>query len=487
MPTYPPRGTDPYDVALRTFMDGSYVHSAAVASGTGIDPTGVADSSAAIQALIDGLGANGGRVVLPQGIYLLNTGLSTTAPNVEICGEGGQGQDAGVGRGATRLHYAGSGVAFTFNAPASSTIYRGPVLRNLAISGTSSATMAVRFNRTNNWRVENVTISEFSGAAATAFLSDGTGNVNQYGTIANLVVSACTNGIDLVLSNGVRIFGGYLQGFHGAIVAGSFGIRHQSGDTLRVYGTDVQAYARLVDIQTVTNDELYGLRGEDWTVAASSALRIAGANCAVFGGSLNNTLNGSTGTAIEVTAAATNTYLRPANIATGTTVPPVTDAGTNTNLQHPGRTTFAKATRGGTNITVNSVTYIALDAALDLTLTGCLTGEWIEVNLSMQVNNEAVALVCDAQTIVSGSPVNGIGQQNSGTPLPTSGIQAWLGPASAIAGIGGSVLYQLQAGDIVAGAVTLRVMVRTISAVNKTVLSGAANPIIFWARNHGRG
>lgn len=297
------------DAALK----GIYLSATKVATGSGIDPTGSADSSAAVQALLDAMPATGGRLVIPENATIkLATGLVTNVPNLEIVGGGGRGQDTTVGAGSARLHYTGTGDAFVFNSAAASTVFRGPVIRNLMISGTSSATgAAIRIKRTNNFILENVAVADFS--AGTALVSDGTGNVNQYATLNNFQASRCLNGIDAILNNGLRLIGGYLQGNPHPIATGSYGIRMRGGgDTLRLFGMDVQGFDILCDLQSGAGNDLIGFRGEDWTTAG---IKIATAGASVLGGSLNNTLNSGVGIGIWCTSAATRPLLFPANLA----------------------------------------------------------------------------------------------------------------------------------------------------------------------------
>lgn len=54
----------------------------------GADPTGVADSRAAIQAAIDALGARGGTVYFPPGTYVINSKLTMAADNIQLLGAG---------------------------------------------------------------------------------------------------------------------------------------------------------------------------------------------------------------------------------------------------------------------------------------------------------------------------------------------------------------------------------------------------------------
>lgn len=501
MPTWPARGTQPWDPDLKTYIDGTLGNLAApvsVASGTGIDPTGATDSSAALQALLDAMPATGGRLHFPAppagGYYKIATGLTTSCPNLEITGEGGHGHNITVGPGATRLHYTGTGWAFTYNPAGSSTVFRGPEFSNLHVTGTSSGTGGIRIKRTNNIVFRDVAVSDFS--AGTAIQLDGTGDICQYARIDQPLVSGVKVGLDLIACNGIQIYGGMIEGIHGSLAAGSIGIKTSGGgDTLRLFGTDVQSFERLVDLTSTPGrgNELHGLRGEDWSTSAS-AVRIASTGTAMFGGTLNNTLNGATGVALETTATAADAFLRPGSITTGTSTMPVTDAGTNTDLRFPGQTRFQRKARGGTNLTIASTqtSFAAFDsgsaALFDLVFTGVVPGDWLEIGCSFQVSNEAVQLQVDAQTMVTlGTAVNSVGQQDGVTPLPSAGVMAWLAQPSVTTNVGGSVFYQVVAADIATnGTCTVRPVCRVASATARTIFSGGANPILWFGRNHGK-
>lgn len=84
-----------------TTDSGTYVP-ALVMTGTGIDPTGVADSTAAIQAKINVALARDDKVCyIPGGVYRLNSGLTI-----------GGGARPGT-NGGTELHFYGTGTVFT--------------------------------------------------------------------------------------------------------------------------------------------------------------------------------------------------------------------------------------------------------------------------------------------------------------------------------------------------------------------------------------
>jgi hypothetical protein len=299
---------------------------------------GVTNDSTAIQSALNALPATGGTVYFPAGTYIINTGLTSSLNSITLAGAGNRGQDTTVAFGATRLHYTGSGDAFVFNSAATGTLFGGPVIRDLHLSGTAAGACGIRIKRSNNWILENVSVSNFT--AGVAFVSDGTGNVNQYGTLDNFQAARCLNGMDLILNNGLRLIGGYVQGVHPA-ATGSYGIRVSGGgDTLRLFGTDVQAFDILVDLQSTVGAgaELHGFRGEDWTTAG---VKIACTNAAMFGGSLNNTLASNVGIGVWCTSTASKPIIMTTNLAALTTAVQ-DDSGTATVL-NSGNLTIAGA------------------------------------------------------------------------------------------------------------------------------------------------
>lgn len=56
----------------------------------GADPTGVTDSTSAIQAAIDAVPAQGGTVYIPAGLYLVNSTITVAESFVNVVGDGGQ-------------------------------------------------------------------------------------------------------------------------------------------------------------------------------------------------------------------------------------------------------------------------------------------------------------------------------------------------------------------------------------------------------------
>jgi hypothetical protein len=141
---------------------------------------------------------------------------------------------------------------------------------------------------------------------------------------------------------------------------------------------------------------------------------------------------------------------------------------------------FSQRTAG--SLTANSTSWANLDTGLDLTL-AVQVGDVIECGVSFQTENEASTLRLDVGTLVSAAIVNYFG--GAVDPGSNYGVSGWTAPGGIAASVSGSVMKTIVAGDISAGAVTLRLRYRTDSAANKTVHGVAARPFQFWAKNLG--
>lgn len=141
---------------------------------------------------------------------------------------------------------------------------------------------------------------------------------------------------------------------------------------------------------------------------------------------------------------------------------------------------FDFKTRSSANVTVNGTAYADLDTGLDIVLTAA-SGDVIEVSAAGRWATENVQAYMDVATIVSGSPVNYV----SGSGSTGEGVQSWQGYGNANTNIAGTVMYTLVSGDISSGTVTLRLRVRTLTAANKTFVSGSTNVFKWSAKNYG--
>lgn len=142
------------------------------------------------------------------------------------------------------------------------------------------------------------------------------------------------------------------------------------------------------------------------------------------------------------------------------------------------RAAVARLTSG--NLTLANTSWTSVDTTTDLVLTAT-AGEWVEVSLAALVTTEdANRLFFDAVTVVSSSPVNAVsGQSVSGSRY---GVPNWFMASMYKGPLGGSVLYQLQAGDISGGQVRLRLQYSTDNITARTVQAttgSSGQPLIF--------
>jgi hypothetical protein len=157
---------------------------------------------------------------------------------------------------------------------------------------------------------------------------------------------------------------------------------------------------------------------------------------------------------------------------------------------------IAQATRHGSgqSVTISSGTLVAIDStgALDVTVSGYVA-DWIEVGLNAQTasltSTNIAQLAFDVATYVSAAPVNYL---SSGTATAaTSGVGGWFATNTTVSSpLFGSVFYRLQAADLSANTVTVRLYAKFVSGTGVTSRAVDADstsncPLVFWVKNHG--
>ena len=132
----------------------------------GADPSGVADSTQAIQAAIDAAQAltNSPTISIPAGEYKITDTLTITRSNISIVGESspsrGPGSDStGTTRGST-LRYSGTGTAVLIGvAPdVNGTFIDGIIFANLRIEVDNTTQCALRVWTSSNGLFSNIAI-----------------------------------------------------------------------------------------------------------------------------------------------------------------------------------------------------------------------------------------------------------------------------------------------------------------------------------------
>jgi hypothetical protein len=142
------------------------------------------------------------------------------------------------------------------------------------------------------------------------------------------------------------------------------------------------------------------------------------------------------------------------------------------------------------NITLTGTTswsnLTTIGTAGDLVLAAA-TGDVVEVCVSMLVGNEAVNLGFDAVTVVGGTVTNSFALNGPAAAAYTgnNGYSAWWNAGGVIYPVGGSAFYKLVSGDISSSTVTVRIRYAMAAATNRLLYAASANPLGFFARNHG--
>lgn len=155
----------------------------------GADPTGVADSSSAIQAAINSVATDdlpnvGNRIFFPAGIYKIGTALTVPAST--------QGYNLeGAGGRATVLKYTGSGVALTVGTTAADTQGIRIAHMNFELGSASSGAGAVQYRRVTFGSMEDILVTGRTSAPdlGTAIFIDGTGSASYNVLLDNVEIT----------------------------------------------------------------------------------------------------------------------------------------------------------------------------------------------------------------------------------------------------------------------------------------------------------
>jgi hypothetical protein len=133
------------------------------------------------------------------------------------------------------------------------------------------------------------------------------------------------------------------------------------------------------------------------------------------------------------------------------------------------------------NVQVTSTSWANVDTATDITFSNVNVGDIIEASLSTMwtpATNTTAYGILDVATIVSGSPVNYFGASGG---VSDFGVSGWIGAPNLISPVSGSISYVVQAGDLSAGSITLRLRCRVdvASSNHKDLFAVAADPLQF--------
>lgn len=191
---------------------------------------GIADDTSIIQSAIESLGASGGTVFLPDGIYKTTTTI-IIPKYVKVRGSSSRG---------TIIHYYGTGTAVNLK-------YNNPNigLETIQIERKNAnkvGTVGVLLESSLFCTLKDVRALDFE----TGYKVDGKDLWCASNIFYNLFALRCTNGIHITANTGKQsnhniFFGGYIVGELPQVV-GSKGVIIERGDSNRFYGTAVEDY-----------------------------------------------------------------------------------------------------------------------------------------------------------------------------------------------------------------------------------------------------
>jgi hypothetical protein len=136
--------------------------------------------------------------------------------------------------------------------------------------------------------------------------------------------------------------------------------------------------------------------------------------------------------------------------------------------------------RSAGNIPVETQTWLDLPMTADPSVPAA-PGDLLEINLSAFAGSEPNWLYLDVVTVVAGAAVNYVSRQLPlGPPESSSGVPGWVCPPNggSFQPISGSVFYTVQAGDLAAGRVAVRLVGRLENATPARTFygGGGLNP-----------
>lgn len=194
----------------------------------GADPTGVSDSTAAIQAAINVAASIGGAVFFPSGIYLISSSLTNSANGVSLIGVNG----TAIWNGVTTVYQAGSVIIKKSTMTTDAIINTGLrfSVHDLALVGqTGNTGDGISIQNGQSCVIANVSVAKMGGSGIRLGTKSGSiGNVN--GWILNGVTSQY-NG-----SHGVYIYDQSTSGGPNANggTATALNVAGNSGDGLHI-------------------------------------------------------------------------------------------------------------------------------------------------------------------------------------------------------------------------------------------------------------
>lgn len=138
-------------------------------------------------------------------------------------------------------------------------------------------------------------------------------------------------------------------------------------------------------------------------------------------------------------------------------------------------------------LTLNSTAWANVDTGLDIILEAQV-GDELRATLGTMWESATPIGYLDVVTLVSAAPLNSFAKRGAveASPTTVTGVPAWIGPASTQTPVSGAApLYTVVSGDIVSGAVTLRLRYATSTATNRSLNASTAIPLDFTVENLG--
>lgn len=270
-------------------------------TGTG-EPT--VDDSAVFQAAINSLDPNrGGRINVPQGKYLLGTGLvCPTTQGLELVGEGQTGVSDNLVSGSTRFRVANGQVGLTLGT-SGATEFRGHRLSNIHFyeQNVGQAVGGIHMINVCDSTFDRVACGGFT--AGYGIFSDAVGSFGQYNTYIDCRVGRCLYGYRQIAGIGARWLGGQADGSQNGVlspIVGSIGFWIESGDSFMALGTLAAGFETLWDLGPQIGHHLNGIRCEVWS---GKAVRVRpGARRCKISGTGDNSLIGRLGVGVSIEA-----------------------------------------------------------------------------------------------------------------------------------------------------------------------------------------
>lgn len=388
----------------------------------GADPTGILDSTSALQAARDYISTTKSKLIFPAGTYKYSVSPNWAIPDAEVIAEGrvvlqytgvGDAVIFDAGSGTETVFNVRFGAANKFHVNAPSTAQNGCFVRSVHHShiglnvhgcGASSSGLLVKFAVCTQF---DVTVSANEGgwyagakpAAGVTLDLRNSGETVSYCLFPNPIIEAPTIGIQLINTLGNVFLGGTSEGCSNYGVYAALGAIHD-----RFIGTDFEVNT-IADVYCQSLGTVF----QDCDTYTQIAFGTTARRCRIDGGEHQSILfdTGSVGCAVN--DAVYNRFISTGNFV---------DAGTGSevlNLRNGSNVMYLTATtpfNPGTIAVNNAVTF-------DLTVTGAKLGDFAIASCTSSLAGLSVTAVVTAVNNVKVSMVNNI----TGSPVtPATGV-----------------------------------------------------------------